>query len=284
MKPDMEVAVTALRTVTTSDVGWDYAALDALDADGAVLVGGVLSDAEVRGLRDACDAALEGARNSIGVERLERAGEMGIGRFPMLFDVRFFDLLELEPVLRLIDETTGEASICHVMNAFVLPSLPAAETKAVFQNSMHMDFPRRLGDYVASVNTFFPLGSFTQETGATRVLLGSHRLPTVPTQEEFEANAVSVECEPGGMLFFNSNTWHAAGRNTSGSPRYAINIQWTRSFFKQQVDYVRALGDERVLAQQPRTQQILGWYTRLPTTLDEYYRDPDARLYRSGQG
>jgi len=86
------------------------------------------------------------------------------------------------------------------------------------------------------------------------------------------------------MLVFNSNTWHAAGRNESGRPRYAVNIQWTRAFFKQQVDYVRALGDEFVLRQPPRTQQILGWYTRLPTSLDEYYRAPEDRLYRSGQG
>ena len=49
-------------------------------------------------------------------------------------------------------------------------------------------------------------------------------------------------------------------------------------------DYVRALGDEIVLAQQPRTQQLLGWYTRVVTSLDEYYRPASERLYRSGQG
>ncbi|COW30884.1 Uncharacterised protein [Mycobacterium tuberculosis] len=64
----------------------------------------------------------------------------------------------------------------------------------------------------------------------------------------------------------------------------AINHQFTRSFFKQQIDYVRALGDAVVLEQPARTQQLLGWYSRVVTNLDEYYQPPDKRLYRKGQG
>jgi ectoine hydroxylase-related dioxygenase (phytanoyl-CoA dioxygenase family) len=77
---------------------------------------------------------------------------------------------------------------------------------------------------------------------------------------------------------------HAAGENTSGRDRLAINQQFTRSYVKQQVDYVRALGEDAVLGQRERTQQLLGWYTRVVTSLDEFYRPPEERLYRSGQG
>ena len=78
--------------------------------------------------------------------------------------------------------------------------------------------------------------------------------------------------------------YHAAGRNTSGRDRVAINHQFTLAYFKQQIDYVRALGDDVVEALPPRTQQILGWYTRVVTSLDEYYVPAEKRLYRSGQG
>ena len=47
---------------------------------------------------------------------------------------------------------------------------------------------------------------------------------------------------------------------------------------------VLAVARRRPFAQRPRTQQLLGWYTRTPTSLDEYYRPPEERLYRSGQG
>jgi ectoine hydroxylase-related dioxygenase (phytanoyl-CoA dioxygenase family) len=83
---------------------------------------------------------------------------------------------------------------------------------------------------------------------------------------------------------FDSTLWHAAGRNASPRDRLGINQQFTRSFLKQQIDYVRALGDEVVERQAPRTQQLLGWYTRVVTSLDEFYRPTEARLYRSGQG
>lgn len=86
------------------------------------------------------------------------------------------------------------------------------------------------------------------------------------------------------MILFDSTLWHAAGSNTSGRDRLAINHQFTRSFIKQQIDYVRALGEEVVTRQPPRTQQLLGWYTRVVTSLDEYYQPAERRLYRGGQG
>jgi ectoine hydroxylase-related dioxygenase (phytanoyl-CoA dioxygenase family) len=45
---------------------------------------------------------------------------------------------------------------------------------------------------------------------------------------------------------------------------------------------VRALGDERVLAQSPRTRQLIGWYARVVTSLEEYYLPPEERFYRPG--
>jgi ectoine hydroxylase-related dioxygenase (phytanoyl-CoA dioxygenase family) len=63
-----------------------------------------------------------------------------------------------------------------------------------------------------------------------------------------------------------------------------VNQQFTRSYVKQQIDYVRALGDPAILALPARSQQLLGYYTRVVTSLDEYYRTGDERLYRAGQG
>jgi ectoine hydroxylase-related dioxygenase (phytanoyl-CoA dioxygenase family) len=96
--------------------------------------------------------------------------------------------------------------------------------------------------------------------------------------------AVALECPAGSMVLFDSTLWHAAGVNRSQRDRLAINHQFTRSWIKQQIDYVRALGDDLVLDQPPRTQQLLGWYTRVVTSHDEYYRPTEERLYRAGQG
>ena len=53
--------------------------------------------------------------------------------------------------------------------------------------------------------------------------------------------------------------------------------------FLERMDKI-AGGDEKVLEQPDRTQQLLGWYTRVVTSLDEFYRPLEERLYRSGQG
>ena len=86
------------------------------------------------------------------------------------------------------------------------------------------------------------------------------------------------------MIVFDSTLWHAAGINTTAKDRLGINHQFTRSFIKQQIDYVRALGNDLVERQAPRTQQLLGYYTRVVTSLDEYYQPEEKRLYRKGQG
>ena len=138
--------------------------------------------------------------------------------------------------------------------------------------------------YLASVNTFFAVDRFTRRNGATFVIPESHQKEAPPGEAARQNAAIAVECAEGSMVVFDSTLWHAAGNNTSGSDRLAINQQFTRSWIKQQIDYVRALGEDAVRAQPPRTQQLLGYYTRVVTSLDEYYRPEDERIYRRGQG
>jgi ectoine hydroxylase-related dioxygenase (phytanoyl-CoA dioxygenase family) len=147
-----------------------------------------------------------------------------------------------------------------------------------------MDFPRYLNGYVASLNAMLAIDAYTEDNGATLVAPGSHQSPERPSDPYLRAAALPVLCPAGAMIVFDSTLWHAAGQNRSGADRLAINHQFTRSYIKQQIDYVRALGDEVVVRQPDRTQQLLGWYTRVVTSLDEYYQPADKRLYRSGQG
>jgi ectoine hydroxylase-related dioxygenase (phytanoyl-CoA dioxygenase family) len=223
-------------------------------------------------------------RASVGAETLERAGELGVLRLMVLFKDHFLRLLETPELLAVVDATVSLTAIMHLQNGFVLPSYAPEETPSVFQNAFHQDFPRVLNGYLASINLFFAVDAFTEENGGTILVPGTHQRQDRPSDEYLRENAVAVECPSGSMLVFDSTLWHAAGTNVSGHDRLAINHQFTRSFIKQQVDYVRALGDERVLAQPPRTQQLLGWYTRVVTSLDEYYRPETERLYRRHQG
>ena len=258
--------------------------LEQVRTTGYAVVESVLSESFIQTTRDAMYRVRETIWRDVGQERLSRAGELGVLRLMMKYDPHFFRFLEIPELLAIIDGSISNTAIMHLQNGFILPSHRAGETPEIFQTTFHQDFPRVLNGYLASINIMFAIDDFSTHTGATFVVPGTHQMMTPPTDDYLKANAVPVQCPAGSMVVFDSTLWHAAGDNTSGHDRLAINHQFTRSFIKQQIDYVRALGDQVVLAQRPRTQQLLGWYTRVVTSLDEYYRPESERLYRKGQG
>jgi ectoine hydroxylase-related dioxygenase (phytanoyl-CoA dioxygenase family) len=270
--------------MTSSAANWLDGALDGLGRVGYAIVPGVLDDGILRWVREAMYQIQRDIVREVGQDRLDRAGELGVLRLMCRFDERFLQFLELPQLLAIVDRTVSPTAILHLQNGFVLPSSPAGEAPRVFQTSYHQDFPRVLNGYVASINALFAIDPFSVSNGATWVVPGTHHRPDRPSAEEVAAKAVPVECDAGSMIVFDSTLWHAAGANTSGRDRLAVNHQFTRSFIKQQMDYVRALGADAVSRQPPRTQQLLGWYTRVVTSLDEYYQPEEKRLYRRGQG
>lgn len=272
-----------VRKTSRSDENWLEIVLGALRDEGCIVVEDVLSKDFLQCVRSAMYRAMDAIQRDMG-DRLRRAGEDGVARLIMKYDPVFFDFLENEEVLAVVDNTVSNTAIMHLQNGFLLPSTTDAPANQLFQARFHQDFPRVLNGYLMSVNTLFAIDEFTQQNGATLVVPGTHQTLSAPDGKYLADNAECVECPAGSMLVFDSTLWHAAGQNTSGKDRLAINHQFTRSYVKQQIDYVRALGDNVITAQKPRTQQLLGWYTRVVTSLDEFYQPSDKRLYRAGQG
>jgi ectoine hydroxylase-related dioxygenase (phytanoyl-CoA dioxygenase family) len=273
-----------LQVSAKRDNDWVGQAVAAVSADGCAVVTDVLDDAFLAQTKEAMYGVQRAIREEVGEDKLERAGELGVLRLMVRYDDYFLRFLELPEVLAIVDATVSETAILHLQNGLILPSFPQGEVPETFQTTFHRDFPRHLNGYLASINLFFAIDEFREDNGATLLVPGTHQQEERPADAHLEGNSVPSVCPAGSMLIFDSTLWHAAGANVSGSDRLAINHQFTRSWIKQQMDYVRALGDEKVQAQQPRTQQLLGWYTRTPTSLDDYYKPPEERLYRGGQG
>jgi ectoine hydroxylase-related dioxygenase (phytanoyl-CoA dioxygenase family) len=256
---------------------------EAVRKDGYCVVENVLGAGLIAELRPAMYRAQARIVAEVGAERLRRAGEVGVLRLMMKFEPVLLKLLELPEVLALVDCHLGATAVLHLQNGFILPSSAPHDGEA-FQGRFHQDFPRVLNGYLMSINTFFALDDFRADNGATWVVPGTHQREARPADADMERAAVCVECAAGAMIVFDSTLWHRGGRNTSGRDRLAVNQQFTRSYVKQQIDYVRALGDAALAQLPPRSQQLLGWYTRVVTSLDEYYRPGPERLYRAGQG
>lgn len=264
--------------------GWLTHVLESVRISGCAVVEDVVPAALCQEIRHAMYETRERIARDVGMDRLERAGEVGVLRLMVAYDEVFLRLLEIPEVLAVVDETVSETAVLHLQNGLILPSFPDGDVPEVFQTSFHRDFPRYLNGFLASINCFIAVDEFSAENGGTLLVPGTHQRAEMPSSEFLVANAVPVECAPGAMVVFDSTLWHAAGANVSGHDRVAVNQQFTRSWIKQQVDYVRALGSDVVVRQPARTQQLLGWYTRVVTSLDEFYRPTEERLYRAGQG
>jgi len=258
-------------------------ALEGLRLEGFAIVEGVIAQEVLERTREAMYAAQSSVRDEIGTERLERAGELGVVRLMLKYHPHFFDLLAVPEILAVVDAALAPTAILHLQNGLILPPL-VGDAPDVFQLRFHRDFPRVLGGTIMSINTFLAIDDFTSHNGGTLFVPGSQQVEPDPTDHYMREVAVQAECPAGSMIVFDSTTLHAAGQNHSQNDRLAINQQFTRSYVKPQIDYVRALGDHVIEAQPPRTQQLLGWYTRVVTSLDEFYRPDDERLYRAGQG
>jgi len=158
-----------------------------------------------------------------------------------------------------------------------LPSKPS------YVANIHKDIRFFSEDFPFMINLLIMLDDFTLENGATYFLSGSHKKKDKPSDEEFYSKADRAVGKRGNIILFNSNLWHAAGLNKTNISRRAITINLSKPFFKQQMDYSRSIGYEKVEVMSNELKQILGYYSRTPTNLDEWYQKPENRFYRPGQ-
>ena len=156
-------------------------------------------------------------------------------------------------------------------------------SKPSYVANIHRDIRFFSGDFPLMLNLLIMLDDFTLENGATYLLAGSHTKPDKPVSEEFYAKADRAVGKRGDIVLFNSNLWHAAGTNNTDEERRAITITFTKPFVKQHLDYPRAVGYEALEKMSLELQQMIGYFSRTPVSLDEYYQKPEKRFYRPGQ-
>lgn len=170
----------------------------------------------------------------------------------------------------------------YILNSFgAIINIP---NKPSYVCNIHRDVRTFSGNTNTMLNMLVMLDDFTLENGATYVLNGSHKVEARPSDETFFQQSDRITGKAGSILLFNSNLWHAAGENTSGKDRCALTLTFTKPYMKQQMDYPRFLGYHEGDRFSERLQQVLGYHSRTPENLDEWYQPPHKRMYRPGQG
>ncbi len=188
-------------------------------------------------------------------------------------------LVDIEPLMPYLEH--------YFRGKFILNSFGGAintKGRTSYAQRVHRDIRTYSGDMPLLLNTLVMLDAFTPHNGSTWMLSGSHRAAEKPSDEDFKRDAEQALGPAGSILIFNSNVWHAGGENQTDAPRRSVTPMYSRPFMKQQFDYPRALGYDRVHELEPHVRQVIGYNARVPATLDEWYQPPERRMYRGDQG
>jgi ectoine hydroxylase-related dioxygenase (phytanoyl-CoA dioxygenase family) len=83
--------------------------------------------------------------------------------------------------------------------------------------------PPPWGDKPHGLNLIWCIDDFTEETGATRMVPGSHRIGRSATTEEIHSPTIAIEAPAGSLIAMESRVWHKTGANiTKDKKRAAI--------------------------------------------------------------
>lgn len=114
--------------------------------------------------------------------------------------------------------------------------------------------------------------AFTEDNGGTLILPYSHHKQSKPSQIFWDNNHVPLTGNPGDIVIWNSNVFHKSGTNTTSQDRKALPITLSLPYYKQLLDYPRALGYDRKEEFSEKIQKLLGYDSIVPSSVEEWYR------------
>jgi ectoine hydroxylase-related dioxygenase (phytanoyl-CoA dioxygenase family) len=245
---------------------------------GYSLVPEFLNAQEVELLKEGMARAIEGYEPVPGVERsvLDRYQIHDL----MNQDINFARLLEDPRLQQLCAPHLGEH---WIMYAATSSSIPPGGTN--YASRLHVDSPRFHPGYAFNMGVIWALDDYTRENGgALKVLPGSHHAEAAPDEAFFEQNCEQVECKAGALLLFSARLFHRTSANHTSQWNHSMTMNACRAYMKQRMDWVRFLKPGVTDQLSPQARRIIGFDTRLPTSLEEFFLPEAKRLYKPNQG
>ena len=131
----------------------------------------------------------------------------------------------------------------HLTQAIAIgPGQPA---QAIHKDRWAFDFFPFPTGYEVQCNTIWALTEFTEENGATRIVLGSNTADD--TQTFAQDDTEPAEMERGSVLFYSGSVNHGGGANQTDQVRIGLNITYNLAWLRQEEN--QYLATPRELAQ-----------------------------------
>jgi hypothetical protein len=197
--------------------------------DGAVVVDDVASDELLNRieseLRPYLDATPTGPDDFSG-NRTRRTGSL-IARSPASRELVMHPL-----ALGTARMFLGHATSIQLHLTQAIAIGPGETAQPIHRDQWAFDFFPFPAGYQVQCNTIWAMTDFTEENGATRVVVGSNaredRLSYGPDDTE------PAEMARGSVLFYSGSVYHGGGANRSAATRIGLNITYTVAWLRQE--------------------------------------------------
>ena len=212
-----------------------------LDIQGYSVIDGVIPADRVTGVRKSVYAAHQSmaAEANAKAEAVRAQGHRlaaaGVQAVPGIIseEQSFASYIADERIIGAVERLFG--AFPHITNIGSIVNFPGndraywhADWPYNQTNAVHIRAP--YPDTVIKLSSIWMLTEFSQHTGGTLVVPGSHRARTNPSggdlhdREAPHPAEIQIAAEAGSVMLFDSRLWHCVTTNHSDEPRIALNV------------------------------------------------------------
>jgi ectoine hydroxylase-related dioxygenase (phytanoyl-CoA dioxygenase family) len=213
--------------------------LEEIAVNGFTVVADVLSPTELQEAATRIDAVYHLQVDEIGgAETLSRINDELVARCLLAYDDYFLAVATNAKILSMLERLLGDYFTLLQQNAVTSP--PAGDN---YQSSWHRDLPYQhfVPSRPIAISALVCIDDFSEATGGTCVLPGSHKLERFPSQPFVQKHERVAEAAAGSAIVFDSMLFHRGGMNRSQSPRRGLNHLYSLPFIKQQISLPKIL-------------------------------------------
>ncbi|MBS0377432.1 MAG: phytanoyl-CoA dioxygenase family protein [Proteobacteria bacterium] len=128
---------------------------------------------------------------------------------------------------------------------------------------LHRDdspYPVQLAGLELQIGVMWALTDFTAENGATRIVVGSHRLLRTWHAPEL-ANCDQAVMPKGSVVIYLGSTWHGSGENRSKSPRMGLINTYSLGWLRSESNHMLEVPPAIALRYPTNIRRLLGYTT-----------------------
>ncbi len=170
------------------------------------------------------------------------------------------ELVGHERLLEIVDDILLPHCVNYRIGSMTGIEIWPGETEQMLHSDASI-YPVQLPGLEMQVSVNWALDDFTEENGATRVVLGSHRWRHPRAPLEPVAQAMMPK---GSLVFYLGSVLHGGGANRSNQPRMGLVNTYALGWLRQEENHYLSIPPETVASYPERIQRLMGFQCHGP--------------------